>query len=276
MKLNNIVITESDRIHRQEKFARENFTGLKQMGKELFDAIKTIKSMIVDAEKVKKQNPDSYYDEIQKMKKYSEQLSNLFLVLSIKLTTSFGHALNGKSTKTLKDIIRFLDKYGLGDKLFYNNMRSIVQSRSIHSDNILTLSSLIAAQLDDIDFIKELEAFAEKNKSRKNIYEDFDYTVSTYGDFGFSMQRIDEKNRIAFEALINGSEKVYRYLSGNDGLSPDYILKYITNKDGFWKRERLNSDESANLIKLEPKFIEDIITHMPENLPQYLIDIFVF
>jgi len=275
MKLD-MLIEEEKRLHRQEKFAQENFAGLDQMGKELMDARKKVKQMWVKARKLKK-NKDRYYEELKKIEDYSDELSNIILVMSIKMTTSFAHALNGNSTNTLKEIIRFMDKYGISDKIFtHNNMRTIAQTRSVHSDNILTLSAIIAAKIDDIEFVKDLETFAEKNKGRENMYGDFAYSVSQYGDFNLNMAELSEKRRIAFEALVNGSEKIYKYLAGDDGLSSDYIIKYIKNKEGFWKRERLKETEVSNVLKIEPKFIDDVLKYMPENLPSYINDIFFF
>lgn len=261
--------------NRQEKYAQENFTGVTQIGDELLDAAKEVQRMWKEAEKLKK-DKDKYHDELKNIREYADSFGTLFTVLSIKLTTSFSHALNGKSTKTLKDIIRFMDKYGIGDSIFTNNMRQIVQSRSVNTDNILELAAIIAAQVDDIDFIKELESFAEKNKGRKNKYEGFTYSLSSYGDFNYNMKNMRSTDRIAFEALVCGSKRVYDYYAGEFGLAVDYIIKYIKNKDGFWKRERLTKKEVLNVIQLEPKFMDEIVEYMPENMPENVVDIFFF
>ena len=270
-------IKEEEKIHRQEKFARENFAGMDDLGKEIKKVADEARKNFEQFYKAKKEDKtDEFYEKWNALKvETSKRLDILFTVLTIKMGTSISHALNGGSTKTLKDIIRFMDKYGISDKIFVNDMSGIVNTRHISNPSILDLCAIVAAQIDDLDFIKTLEAFAEKNKTRENIFEDVLRSTSTdYGNMNnYNMTKIADKNRIAFEALVNGSENVYKYFGGSKTLSKDYILRFVVNRDWLKKLTRV---ETAHVLKLEPDLFDDILKHMPENLPQEIIDIFIF
>lgn len=274
-----LIEAEKEKIHNQEKFARENFAGLDNIGKEITTIVKNARKQLSEIKKKKEKDAtpkEEYYEQFWSIREETtKSLEILFTVLSVKLSSSLGHALNGRSTKTLKDIIKFMDKYGISDKIFVNDMSRIANTRHISNSSIIDLCAIRAAQIDDLDFIKTLEAFAEKNKTRENIFEDVLRSTSTdYGNMNnYNMTKIADKNRIAFEALVNGSENVYNYFGGSKTLSKDYILRFVVKSD--WLK-RLTRVEVANVLKLEPDLFDDILKHMPENLPQEIIDIFIF
>lgn len=269
-------IKEEEKIHRQEKFARENFAGMDDLGKEIKKVADEARKNFEQFYKAKKEDKtDEFYEKWNALKvETSKRLDILFTVLTIKMGTSISHALNGGSTKTLKDIIRFMDKYGFGDKLYNGDIR-VANIRNINNYSFIDACAVIAAQSDDLDFIKELEAFAAKNKGRENIYS---YILnngnSDIGDMDtYRLTKIRAIDGITFEALVNGSENVYNYFGGSKTLSKDYILRFVVKSD--WLK-RLTRVETANALKLEPDLFDDILKNMPENLPQEIIDIFIF
>lgn len=273
-------VKEEEKIHSQEKFARENFAGMDDLGKEIKKVADEARKNFAQFYKAKKEDKtDEFYEKWYALKdETSKRLDILFTVLTIKMGTSIGHALNGGSTKTLKDIIRFMDKYGFGDKLYKGDMIKVANTRHVSSDSFIDVCAVIAAQSDDLDFIKELEAFAAKNEGRENIYRDIlNNGNSDIGDMDtYRLTKVRAIDRIAFEALVNGSEKVYDYYVTTGTLKKEYIMRYIEAKDGWTGIKRLTKDEVRNLLKLEPGFINDIIEQMPENLPQEITDIFIF
>lgn len=269
-------IKEEEKIHRQEKFARENFAGMDDLGKEIKKVADEARKNFEQFYKAKKEDKtDEFYEKWNALKvETSKRLDILFSVLTIKMGTSISHALNGGSTKTLKDIIRFMDKYGFGDKLYNGDIR-VANIRNINNYSFIDACAVIAAQSDDLDFIKELEAFAAKNKGRENIYSYIMYNGnSDIGDMDtYRLTKIRAIDGITFEALVNGSENVYNYFGGSKTLSKDYILRFVVKSD--WLK-RLTRVETANALKLEPDLFDDILKNMPENLPQEIIDIFIF
>ncbi len=272
-------VKEKEEIHSQEKFARENFAGMDDLGKELLQVVSEAQKKLDKFLKVKKEDKDDdFYNEWYQLKEEtSKRLDILFTVLTIKLTTVVGHAFNGESTKTLRDVIRFMDKYSIGDSLLKNNMVKVANTRNISSDSFLDTCAVIAAQCDDLDFIKELEKFAAKNEGRENIYRNvLSNSNAEIGDMNmYGMTKIRATDRIAFEALINGSEKVYDYYVTTGALKVDYIMRFITAGDN-WTVKRLTKKEVENVLKLEPGLLKDIMEHMPENIPQTIQDVFLF
>lgn len=275
-----MILTEEEKIHNQEKYARENFAGLEGIGKEIMGHIREAKRRLKFVEKQrdsKKLSDEGYYEQVWGIRESTtKDLEVLFTVLNIKMTTSMGHALNGKSTKTLKDIIGFMDKYGISDKPFISDMTRLANTRHISNSSILDLCAIGAAQIDDLDFVKTLEAFAVKNKTRENTFEGvLSSSAMDYGNMdNYNLTRFGDKGRIAFEALVSGSENVYNYFGGSKTLSKDYILRYVVKSD-YWTK-RLTKVETANVLKLEPELFNDILENMPENIPQEIIDIFIF
>lgn len=277
MRLKNF-ISEAEKIHSQEKFARENFAGLNEIGaeiKNLADSEIEFRDELRQQRKSKKITSDEYHNQLDKFKaNFDKRLETLVAVVSIKLSSSVGHALNGKSTKTLKDIVKFMDTYGIGDRVIHREMNRIAQTRHISDNNFLDLAAIVAAQINDIDFIKELEAFGKKNKNRENIFQNsFHFNYDNLSDMRY-MTHIRDKHRIALEALVNGSEVVYKHFVGKEGLHDEYVMHFIKNKSSWVKS--LTKDEVANVISIEPKFFEPILDNMPENLPDHIVDIFIF
>lgn len=266
-------------MHSQEKFARENFASLTNIGKQIKTFIDEKKKNKVKLDKQRKDgklSDEDYDDKVYSDRnEISEELKKLFTVLTIKLSTTLGHALNSNSTRTLKDIINFMDTYGISDKPLISGLSTIVNTRYLSNDSILDLCAVVAAQVDDIDFIKTLEAFAEKNKTRENQFAKVSYSYSAYGEMNsYNLTSIDDKKRIAFEALVSGSDKVYAYYGGSSLVTQDYVLKYII-KSEYWN-QRLTKNEITNVLRLEPELFEVILKHMPENIPQEIFDIFIF
>lgn len=282
MTTKKIVKKEEEKIHSQEKYARENFAGMDGLGKEILRVTKEAKKNLkdyIESRKNEEKNEDYYnaYHEIKQ--EASKKLDILFTVLSIKMSTSMGHAVNGNSTKTLKDIIRFMDKYSIGDKLFKGDMARLASRRHISSSDFVTVCAIVAAKADDLEFIKELELFAKKNEGRENIYIDIVSNGNiSFGEMsGYGMTAIRDIGRVTFEALVNGSEKVYEYYVTTGALKPEYIKRHIAKSNNSWENsDRLTKAEVVNVLKLEPGLITDIIEHMPEKLPQEITDIFIF
>lgn len=275
MKLKKVIL-ENKKIHSQEKFARQNFSGIKEIGKEIKKYVKDYKKFRKELSKKRNSGEitkEQYFDAIYNTN--SEHLKILFDVLKIKMTNTVGHALNGRSTKTLKDIVDFMDEYGVGDRLIYNAVSRIAKTRRVYDDDFITLSAIVAAQAGDLDFIKRLEEFGKKNKSRENSYSGIHFLSSIeYTDMS-RMTSIRNTKRVALEALVNGHKDIYGYMTDNEGLDREYILKYI-EKGSNWYGENFTKKEINNVIQLEPDVFDDVVKNMPENLPDYLEDIFLF
>jgi len=277
-------ITEAkEKIHRQEKFARENFNGLNEIGAELLITTKKIDKLWKQYNKAKlyKEERDKdkeLYDMISaEVIKLTNSQELVFTILDLKMTTIIGHALNGNSTKTLKDIIQFMDNYGINDKAIqHRDLSKLLINKQVKmGSSILHCCAFIAAQIDDIAFINFLEKFAEKNKGRTNIFKNWGYPYRDYGDMDtYSLTSIEDTEIIAFVALLNGSEQIYKYY--NSDITDTYVMKYIKNNGKYGNQYKLTSKEVSNMIQLKPTLIDTIAEYMPENLPDNIVDIFLF
>lgn len=271
-----------EKISRQEEFARENFNGLNELGQEVVEAINGFYDFDKQREIIEKrfirdkglgnftetdisEELKSNYDEAVRALEY------LFPVIVIKMSSSIAHAVNGRSTKTLKDLLRFMDKFSISADKCVRDLRTLATTRRTSDTSFIHLAALIAAQVDDIDFLKEIEKFSEKNKYRKNIYRIFN--ISTYGEMGSSiMCDFGDKRRIALEALVNGSKDVYKHITDGKGIDADYISKFIV-ADGYF--DKLTPKEVEEVVILEPTLLDILMQHMPDNVPKGL-DFFYF
>ena len=217
---------------------------------------------------------DEYYDEFHEFDDtLKSELSTLITVLTIKLSTAFGHATSANSTKPLRMLVDFMDKYGIGSNIIHKNISGISRSKRLNNAYLMDLFAMVAIKTDDIEFIKYLESFGAKNKDRKNIYKFLSPEMRTIGDMDiFGMISFSDKNRIMFESLINGSKQIYAYFTQNGGLTPSYILRYIVKDDNGYRK--LDKREVSNVLESYPELFKDIFENMPENLPQNIIDIF--
>lgn len=278
MKLKHLVESDKnqERIDRQEKFAAENFVGLEDIGERIKDTIQYANDQWKAIQKGKSATDKDYQNEYRELENEIEsRLSIDMVVLSVKMSNVVGHALNANSTKIVKQLIEFMDKYGIGQKPIHTNLMQIASSRK-KSGELPDMALMVAAKTDDVEFAKYVFDFVERNNNRKNIFED---TIGFYDfkQYGYmqDMSKIRQKEDIAFEALVHGSKKMYDFLTDGKGLSPEYITKYII-KDSSWYVTKLSKKEVANVLTLEPQYVEDILEHMPENLPQTILDIFIF
>lgn len=266
---------QPEKINRQEKFAQENFSGLIEMGDELLRIKKQVDIIWVKIKKSQDKNEkENLFSDI---KPFNSSIENIISLLSIKMFTIISHAINGKSTKVLKYVIEFMDKYGIGNKIIekldYASLFPTLQRRfpiNIHNQNLLYFFAIVAAQVDDIDFLTYLKEFALKNKNRPNIYDNIDIT---YRQFGYmqKLNGIEREYQIAVEALINGSEKIYNYYK-QQGI--DLNEQIFNNEPRILKT--LNKKDIENIIKLEPSWIYLFCKDMPELLPDSITDIFIF
>ena len=261
-------------IDRQEKFAEDNYAGLEDAAESLLSKLDTIKEMWDRVSKLKKENTKAEWEEAYKeAKDFSSSLDITMSIIGIKLSNTVGHALNARSTKMIKKVIKFLDKYSLNDNLIHDGLMRIASKRNARGD-ILDMALIVAAKHDDLAFAKYIMKFAEKNKKRKNIFDIGTVSHDVYRNGNMqSMTKIYKKERIAFEALINGSKRVYNFITDNKGLSHDYIMQYVTSK---YFSSRLTKEEVGNVLTIHPDMINDILEYMPENVPDDLKDIFLF
>jgi hypothetical protein len=270
-------LKNKEKVDNQEKFAIENFSGVDNIAKKLLSLLKD-KNEFIDNLKIKREkgviSDDEYYDEFHEFDDtLKSELSTLITVLTIKLSTVFGHATSANSTKPLRMLVDFMDKYGIGSNIIHKNISGISKSRRLNNTYLMDLFAMVAIKTDDIEFIKHLESFGAKNKDRKNIYKYLSPEMRTIGDMDiFGMISFSDKNRIMFESLINGSKKIYEYFAQTGGLTPSYILRYIVKDDNGYRK--LDKREVSNLLSLYPELFKDIFENMPENLPQVIIDIF--
>ena len=264
-------IKHQERIDRQEKFAEENYAGLDDLGDSMLAKLETIKSMWNDyvTEKDKDKQDDLYNDVI----KFGENFNMDNIILSVKLSNTVGHALNAGSTKMIRKVMTFMDTYGINAKPIHEGLMKIASKRSMNGD-LIEMALVVAAKYNDLDFTKYIYDFIGKNKNRKNIYDEpgIPNDVEEIGMMD-RLSRVRNLERVAFEALINGSDNVYKYITDGQGLKEDYVIKFI---QGGNYTLLLSEEEVQNVIQVEPKFVEAILEHMPENLPKSVSDIFLF
>lgn len=270
-------LKNKEKVDNQEKFAIENLSGIDNIAKKLLSLLKD-KNEFIDNLKIKREkgviSDDEYYDEFHEFDDtLKSELSTLITVLTIKLSTAFGHATSANSTKPLRMLVDFMDKYGIGSNIIHKNISGISRSKRLNNAYLMDLFAMVAIKTDDIEFIKYLESFGAKNKDRKNIYKFLSPEMRTIGDMDiFGMISFSDKNRIMFESLINGSKQIYAYFTQNGGLTTSYILRYIVKDDNGYRK--LDKREVSNVLELYPELFKDIFENMPENLPQNIIDIF--
>jgi hypothetical protein len=270
-------LKNKEKVDNQEKFAIENLSGVDNIAKKILSLLKD-KNEFIDDLKIKREkgviSDDEYYDGFHEFDDtLKSELSTLITVLTIKLSTAFGHATSANSTKPLRMLVDFMDEYGIGSNIIHKNISGISRSRRLNNAYLMDLFAMVAIKTDDIEFIKYLESFGAKNKDRKNIYKFLSPEMRTIGDMDiFGMISFSDKNRIMFESLINGSKQIYAYFTQNGGLTPSYILRYIVKDDNGYRK--LDKREVSNVLELYPELFKDIFENMPENLPQNIIDIF--
>lgn len=270
-------LKNKEKVDNQEKFAIENLSGVDNIAKKILSLLKD-KNEFIDNLKIKREkgviSDDEYYDEFHEFDDtLKSELSTLITVLTIKLSTAFGHATSANSTKPLRMLVDFMDKYGIGSNIIHKNISGISRSKRLNNAYLMDLFAMVAIKTDDIEFIKYLESFGAKNKDRKNIYKYLSPEMRTIGDMDiFGMISFSDKNRIMFESLINGSKQIYAYFTQNGGLTTSYILRYIVKDDNGYRK--LDKREVSNVLESYPELFKDIFENMPENLPQNIIDIF--
>lgn len=260
-------------IDRQEQFAQDNYDGIQDMVKELHQLIKQDDKNF--KEYVKLDNAGRDTSEIKAViQDNTSQIETILTVLSIKLTNTVGHALTAKSTKMIKKVVKFMDKYSISDKPIHSSIIRTVSNR--FGNGGLYEMALIAASINgDFDFVKEIFEMAEKNKTRKNILEDvhgLDYTFSGYGNMS-SMSRIDSIDRIAFEAMVSGHKEIYEFLNSKQELKVSTIENFITPDFG---RTTLSDTEVMNLVEIRPEFLDYILENAEELLPETVKSVFIF
>jgi len=261
-------LEESTSAERQTQFAMENFKGLDPIGREITKLSNEIK-------KIYKDKNSSKEDWIHTTRANEEHINTLWAALTIKLNTVFGHAINGDSTTALRKLIGFMDKYSVNERIFLDSLKKLGSSRYIESDGFYNICAVVAAKTNDLQFIKDLEAFAENNKKRDTYIETKE---SESRMFNFHPDSITIPNRIALEALVSGSEEVYKYITGGKGINKDYLLKFI-KKNGDWFNTRLNSKEVLKVAEVDPSLLSLIQQEMPENViggAKDVMDLFFF
>jgi hypothetical protein len=264
---------QKKRVDRQEKYAKENYAGVEEMGDQLLELIEYHDELFKKYVKLHREEAET--DEIESdLDEVVSQMETLLTVLSIKLTNSTGHALNAKSTKYIKKIISFMDKLGISDKPIHSGIIRVVSKR-IGNGGLYEMALVVAALNNDLEFAKEIFRLAEKNKNRKNIFEDIyrmDYSFRSYGDFS-QMSKIYNIERIAFEALVSGHKDVYEFLNSKAELQPKFIEQFINPQYG---RSGLLEEEAMNLVNIKPEFLEFILEKAEYLLPQSVKDMFIF
>ena len=264
-------------IDRQEHFAEENYAGLEDAANALLDKIEVLDEMwnkSIKRKDIKDTDDQDKWDETyDRMMIFGETMTMEMVVIGLKLSNTVGHALNAQSTKMIKKVLMFMDKYSLNDKLIHDGLMRIASKRNM-SGNIIDMALVVAAHNDDIEFAKFIYDFATRNKDRKNIYDapGVPYEVQNYGNMS-RIDRIDKPQRIAFEALISNAPKVYNLITDGKGLKEDYIIQYI--KGDYWS-SRLTAKEVTKVIALEPKMFAAILEYMPENVPLEIQEMFLF
>lgn len=268
-------LKENKTSERQTQFAEENFQGVGEIGREILelsDEIKDIEKKLVLIKRSKEEN--RFKELLKQIKNNEDQISILWTALFIKLTSVVGHAVNGNKTGPLKKIINFMDKIGINDSIFKHTVDKIANTRIIVGGGFLDICAVVAARHNDLQFIKQLEKFAEKNKSRTTSIESKRYESDMR-----SLTMISQTDRIALEALVSGSEEVYKYITKGKGIDKKYVMQFIEKDSSGWYIKRLVQGEIVNVILLEPTLAKEIQTEMPENVTggvQDAIDIFVF
>jgi len=263
----------SIRKDRQEEFAKENYHGLEETGDIVLEKVETLKELWQEYIKTKSLDDEELSEEAYKrLHKYGESMEMDITIISLKLSNVVGHALNANSTKMIKKVINFMDIYGLNSSIIHNSLIKVASARNTSGD-IITMAITVAAKYDDITFVKYVQDFVERNKDRENIYDipGVPYSLKDAGNMSY-LDRIQQKETLAFEALINNSPNIYKYITDGKGLKPEYIQRYI---NGEYYR-RLSKKEVANVIRVVPDLIKDIIEHMPENVPEFIKEIFIF
>lgn len=246
----------------QEKYAEENFSSLDGIMKSIY-----IKMQEIDKFKKKfkdKTNDENVYDNLEQLR---QNLETSFTMLSIKFTTTVGHALNSNTTGVLKKLLNFLDTNGLNDSLIQTNMIKVI-SNKLGSGSFCDMCAIVAMKNKDLQFIKDIETFFKTNKNRENKYDGY---IRKYGDMDNSgMTRFTQIDGIAFEALISSFKEGYIYFTNSQGLKRDYIMKYIKNK---WS---LSEQEVSGILSVEPTFLDDLLEFIPDKIPSNVKDIFIF
>ncbi len=275
-------------IDNQERYAKDNYSGLEGLGQQLLDQTQMLKDFGDEAIKVKNkaraaqkdksEDEDALYDKWEntynELKEMGKDMNTTLIVIGLKLSNVTGHALNAHSTKMIKKVIEFLDTYSLNDKFIHSGLLKVASGRTTDGD-ILDMALVVAAKHDDVAFAKYIIKFAEKNKKRENIYDHMGvpYDLVDAGNMN-SISSIYKRERIAFEALISNAPKVYDFITDNKGLSDDMVLNYIDDRNKYISK--LTKQEAANVIQIKPNLIDDIIEFMPDNVPDDVKEMFLF
>jgi len=271
--MNNKKESLKKRVDRQEKFAEENFAGLPEMGEKFKNLLLEYNKTFDDFVKLNKK--DTNFDVVKNdLTEIVKNIETVLTVFSIKLTNTVGHALNASSTKYIKKVISFMDKYGLSDAPIHSGIIKVVSKR-VGNGGLYEMSLVVAAINNDLEFAKEIFKLVEKNKNRENVLEDIyrmDYSLEKYGDFS-KMTRIYDLERIAFEALVHGHKEVYEFLNSKAEIKEKMIKDFITPMFG---RSSLSDVEAMNLVTIRPEFIDYIADNSPDLLPSTVRDMFIF
>ena len=249
----------------QEKYAEENFAGLDVI-------IKSIKYKMKEIDKFRKDYKAGKIDttKIDADTEYEQLINHLelsFTMLSIRFTNTVGHALNSDTTGVLKKLIKFLNTNGLNDELLKTNMIKTI-SNKLNSGSFIDMCAISAMRNHDLTFIKELEIFFQNNKNRDNKYDNY---ARKYGIMDTSdMTRFTQTDAIAFEALLSGFKDGYIYFTKSQGLTKEYILKYIKNKMS------LTEQDVRGILIVDPEYLDALLEFIPDKIPNDVKDIFIF
>jgi len=256
---------------RQEKFAAENYDGLDDVGDSMLEKLETVKKYWNIYVSEKNRESEKAKKAYSQMEEVGKTLEMDYTILNIKLSNVVGHALNSSSTKMIRKVIKFLDKYSLNDKMIHYGLMKIASART-SDGSLIEMAMTVAAKKDDVKFASELISFIEKNKGRENIWEfpGIPWDLRNAGDMD-NFTRTISKERIALDALVSGSQRMYRFLVGSEGLNKETIVNYI--------KQPYNSftiKEAGNVIALEPWTVEKFLEYAPDRVPSEISDIFIF
>lgn len=246
----------------QEKYAAENFAGLDGIMKSIYIKMKEIDKLKQDFKDQKK--GFSSDDELENLR---QNLESGFTMLSIKFTNTVGHALNSNTTGVLKKLLNFLDTNGLNDTLIQTNMIKAI-SNKMSSGSFCDMCAISAMRNKDLPFIKDIETFFQNNKNRENKYDGY---IRKYGAMDNSdMTGFTQTDGIAFEALLSGFKDGYVYFTQSQGLTREYIMKYIKNKIS------LTEQDVRGILIVDPEYLDDLLEFIPDKIPNDVKDIFIF
>jgi len=261
-------------IDRQEDFAKQNFSGLEEAVEQMDLKAEQIHKLRVEARELSKKDDPSWETVREEADQLTDTLSIDIMMIKIKLNNTLGHALNARSVKMIKKLLKFMDKNSIGNEIVENSLIKVASNK--HSNGtLLDMATLVAIKNDDLNFLKYIEDFSKRNDTRNEYETRFSELKGTSYEYR-EMRNMNNlrlsggyKDSNRFDALLVGSKDIYMYLTNNKGISKDELEIYLTNNS--WS---IKDDDITGILTCDVNFITLITEVMPELLPQDILDIF--